>query len=89
MDGAIRQKLRVFVRHSLDEGGDEGEFSDQDSLFVSGRLDSLAMTRLVIFLEEVFNIDFGSLDFSAELVDSVDEMAQLVQAETSGRLKPA
>jgi acyl carrier protein len=71
-------KLREFLRQSLREAGDSSDFGDSESLFVSGRLDSLALTRLVLFMEEQFGIDFGRLDFSAELVDSVEAMAALV-----------
>lgn len=79
MNATERQQLRTFVRQCLDEAGDADDFSDADSLFVSGRLDSLALTRLVLFLEDRHGLDFGALDFSAELLDSIDAMAALVQ----------
>ena len=72
-------KLREFLRQSLAEAGDLADFDDRDSLFVSGRLDSLALTRLVLFMEDSFGIDFGRLDFSAELVDSVQDMVALLK----------
>ena len=85
MNANDRQQLRIFVRQCLDEGGDSGDFSDSESLFVSGRLDSLALTRMVLFLEEHHGLDFGAMDFSAELIDSVDAIAALVQpAATAG-----
>lgn len=85
MNASERQQLRTFIRQCLDEAGDAGDFSDSDSLFVSGRLDSLALTRLVLFMEDRHKLDFGALDFSAELLDSVDLMAALVRpAATAG-----
>lgn len=72
-------KLREFLRQSLAEAGDLADFDDRDSLFVSGRLDSLALTRLVLFMEDSYGIDFGRLDFSAELVDSVQDMVALLK----------
>lgn len=73
-------KLREFLQQSLAEAGDVAGFGDQESLFVSGRLDSLALTRLVLFMEDSFGIDFGRLDFSAELLDTVEAMLALLPA---------
>jgi acyl carrier protein len=39
-------------------------------------LDSLSVTRLVVFLEETFKVDFGSHPFDVAELDSV---AQIVQ----------
>lgn len=83
MDHAAKLKVREFLRHTLHDAGDQGELTDHGSLFVSGRLDSLAMTRLVLFLEECFQIDFGVVDFQVELIDSLNEIQTLVDAEAS------
>ncbi len=71
--------LRDFFRDCLNEVGDRADFTDADSLFASGRLDSLALTRLVLFLEAQFQVDFARVDFSADRVDSVDATLALLQ----------
>jgi len=83
MTPSEQQKLRQFLRERLDEAGDAGDLRDLDSLFVSGRLDSLTMTRLVLFLEDSFGVDFGAVDFDLELIDSVDAIRALVEGETA------
>lgn len=78
MDPLARQELRNFIGQCLSQAGDTDGFGDQDSLFVSGRLDSLALTQLVLFLETTWGIDFGALDFSAELIDTVVDIQALI-----------
>jgi hypothetical protein len=48
--------------------------------------DALAMTRLVLFLEDSFDIDFGSMDSAVDLVDSVNDSAALVDTQVASRL---
>ena len=52
MDSNEKNKLRSFLKSSLEEHHDQGELKDDDSLFVSGRLESLAMTNVVVYLEQ-------------------------------------
>jgi acyl carrier protein len=82
MTPSEQQKLRQFLRERLDEAGDADSFDDASSLFVSGRLDSLTMTRLVLFLEETFRVDFSAVNFEVELIDSVEAIAALKERET-------
>lgn len=78
MDTTAKIKLREFLMDRLHDAGDRHEFADDSSLFVSGRLDSLSMTRLVMFLEEAFEIDFADVDFDVELIDSVHDIQAFV-----------
>ena len=78
MDAIAKAKLRDFLRQSLDAAGDARDFSDDSSLFVSGRLDSLTMTRLVMFLEDTFGVDFADIEFDVELIDSAGAIQDLV-----------
>jgi acyl carrier protein len=77
MDLNERTKLRAFVDVLLSERDDPGGFSDSDSLFASGRLESLAAVQLVAFLEQQFEIDFSDVDFEMDRIDSVDLIATL------------
>lgn len=79
----LRQDLRAFLTQALSTHGDHAPFADDESLFLSGRIDSFTMMNLVVHLESTYGIDFGALDFDVTLVDTVDAMADLVQ--TRGR----
>ena len=80
MDNIARQQLRDFLGENLASAGDAHELGVGDSLFVSGRLDSLAMTRLVLYLEQAFGINFAEVDFDVDLIDSVEAIAALVDS---------
>lgn len=79
MDESALTQVRSFLGQALQEAGDASPLRDGDGLFSSGRLDSLALTQLVLFLEDRFQLDFGALDFSADLVDSVQAIGALLQ----------
>ncbi len=79
----VRESVRAHLRQALQDAGDSRPLRDDDALFSSGRLDSLALTQLVLFLEAQFQLDFGALDFSAELLDSVEVIEALVQPKVS------
>ncbi|MBF0487421.1 MAG: acyl carrier protein [Nitrospirae bacterium] len=74
MDTEKKSKLRTFIKSYLQEHGDTGDLKDDDSLFISARLDSLAMITLIAFLEQTFGVNFGDVDFDVELIDSVNEI---------------
>lgn len=78
MDLITRQQLRDHLTEALDKHGDRRAFGDDESLFLSGRLDSFAMMNLVIFLESSYGLDFSDFDFDIALLDSLDAIAHLV-----------
>lgn len=84
MDITARQKLRDFFVDALAKHGDHGELSDAESIFVSGRLDSFSMMNLVMFLEEAFGINFSDDEFDIDLLDSVDDLAALIDSKHAG-----
>jgi acyl carrier protein len=77
MDLNGKSKLRAFMDDLLRERDDTTGFEDTESLFASGRLESLAAVQLVAFLEEQFGIDFSNLDFEIDRIDSIDLIATL------------
>lgn len=81
MDTTAQQKLRDFLRETLEKHGDHNAFADDESLFVSGRLDSFSMMNLVMFLEEAFALDFSDFEFDVSLLDSVTAISALIAAK--------
>jgi len=75
-----RDKIRAFVRAQLKAAASRADFTDTDSLFVSGRLDSVSAVQFVVFLETEFGVDFTEQGFDVTLIDSVDAMMSLLQA---------
>lgn len=70
--------VREFVGSLLRRKGDANPFSDTDSLVLSGRLDSLDVLEIVVFLEKRYDFDFGDRPFDQQVVDSVHEITDLI-----------
>jgi acyl carrier protein len=73
-----RTAIRQFLQHLLGKKGDHQPFSDSDSLVFSGRLQSIDVVDVVVFLEEKWNIDFARLGFDTSQVDSVEAIDALI-----------
>jgi acyl carrier protein len=73
-----QDSVREFVASLLQRKGDTHPFTDTDSLVLSGRLDSLDVLEIVVFLEKQYAFDFGDRPFDQQLVDSVHEIKDLI-----------
>ncbi len=74
----VIDRLHDAIKALLADRGDHGPISPTESLFISGRLDSLAATEMIVLLETEFGIDVGSADFDVSSLDTLEEMEQLV-----------
>ena len=73
-EGIVSDKaeIRKFVRKLLVTNGDTAPLTDQDSLLLSGRLQSIDVVEIVMFLDQNYGIDITQADFEREQIDSVD-----------------
>lgn len=78
MNADERTRIRGFVEELLAERDDRAAFADAESLIRAGRLDSLAVVKLVAFLEQDFAVDFTRIEFDPERFDSIVEIAAMV-----------
>jgi acyl carrier protein len=76
MDVKARAKVTDFLRDLLLKKDDTESLADSESLFMSGRLDSLSQVELVVFLEQEFGLDFVDIDF--DRIDSIDAIGALI-----------
>ncbi len=74
-----KAEIREFVRELLARKGDAEPFADDESLILSGRLQSVEAVEVAVFLEEKFGVDFAKLGFDEEMIDTVDAISTLVQ----------
>ena len=74
-----RTEIHEFVQGLLTQSGDDQPLADQDSLLLSGRLQSIDAVEIVVFLEENFGIDFAQIGFDRDQIDSIDAIYALVQ----------
>jgi len=78
MSNQERSEVRAFISAALEKRGDTKSFSDNESLFLSGRLDSFNMVNLVMFLEKTYGINFDSIDFEVDIVDTIEMVMTLI-----------
>lgn len=79
MDPGDRIKIRAFLEQLLREHDDHAAFGDAESLIKTGRLDSLAVVKLVMFLEAEFAVDFARIEFGPQRFDTVEEIAGVIE----------
>lgn len=69
----------------LAQKGDERPLTDADSLFLSGRLQSIDAVEIVIFVEDRWGVDFSQVGFDESMIDSIGAIEALVERE--GKVK--
>jgi len=71
--------IRQFLHKLLSDKGDTQPFSDDGSLVLSGRLQSVDVVELTVFLEENFGVDFADMGLDLERIDTVDAISELIR----------
>ncbi|MGA2413955.1 MAG: acyl carrier protein [Candidatus Sulfotelmatobacter sp.] len=74
----IKDQIRQFVTEELAAAKGINEVTDDESLIDNGVVDSLGIFRLVTFLEENFGVKVADEEISAENLQSIDMIEQLV-----------
>jgi len=73
-------QIRDFVSDMLAERGKGGLPADDEPLFTSGLLDSLAATQLMLELESAHGIDLADADFDISKLDTLNDLETFVAA---------
>ena len=80
MGAEVRTQVRAFVTDLLTGKGDSQPLSDDDDLFLSGRLQSIDAVNIVLFVEEHFAIDFAKARLEMQQLGSVDAICAAIKA---------
>ena len=75
---STQAKIRNFLEKILNDKGDSSGFTDQQLLVTEGRLSSVDVITIVLFLEENYGIDFSDRPFDQNEFDSVESITALV-----------
>lgn len=75
--------IRGSIETILAARGQNGPVADTDSLFVSGRLDSLAATEVMMMLEAEYDLDLSDPDFDMSRLDTIADLTQLVMEKAA------
>lgn len=74
-DARLRGRVRDYLREDLFIEFGAGEIDDSDSLVAAGILDSLALVRLALWIEQTFQVEMDLGAFSPSEIDSVEKIA--------------
>lgn len=74
-----KTNLIDFLMRELHHSRRANPIQNDESLFLEGPLNSMNMMNLVLFLEDNFNVNFSNIDFSVELIDTIDRIEALVE----------
>ncbi|MAY60886.1 MAG: hypothetical protein CML29_01630 [Rhizobiales bacterium] len=81
MTATIIETVRRTVTDLLAERGMPIQIDDGESLFDSGKLDSMAAVNIMMKLEADFGIDLSDPDFDISQIDSVEGISELVSRQ--------
>ena len=74
----IRQAVHGFILKQFLPGEDPSELTDQTPLITGGILDSIRTLKLVVFLEDRFDVTVEAHEAGVENLDSVGQIARLI-----------
>jgi acyl carrier protein len=74
----IAKVVQHFILSEFLPGEDPSELSDRTPLITGGILDSISTLKLVVFLEEHFEIRIEAHEAGVEHLDSIGQIAALV-----------
>lgn len=78
-----QQEIRTFIEELLREKGDLRPIEDADSLMLSGRLESIDVLGIIMFLERRFGVNFARIGFDQANLDSIQLIAGVVRSHAS------
>jgi acyl carrier protein len=74
-----QDRIRAFIREDILFGATDVSLDD-DAPLLDGVLDSMALMRLVAFLEEEFDVELADEDITVENFKTVGNIARVVKA---------
>jgi acyl carrier protein len=77
----VKQAVKEYILKEFLPGENPAELTDSTPLITGGILDSLATIKLVVFLEERFQIKIQAHETMADYLDTVADIAQLVSSK--------
>ena len=77
----VKQTIREYILKEFLPGENPAALTDSTPLITGGILDSLATIKLVVFLEERFQVKIQAHETMVDYLDNLDQIAQLVHSK--------
>jgi acyl carrier protein len=81
----VLSRVKDYILQEFLPGAEAGELSESTPLISGGIMDSIATLRLVVFLQEEFDIELVAHDTDAENLDTLAHIVSLVESKLEGR----
>ncbi|MPZ47512.1 MAG: acyl carrier protein [Betaproteobacteria bacterium] len=81
MSDAVRAKVKEFILSAFLPGEDPNELKDDTPLISGGILDSIATLKLVMFIEETFNVQVQAHEADKEHLDTITDIVALIASK--------
>jgi acyl carrier protein len=75
----VAEQLVAFIAEET--GMSPDEFGQDTKLFSEGYVDSFAMTAIIVFIEETFDLSISQSDVTLAHFDTVESMAAFVRSQ--------
>lgn len=73
----IKEQVREFLERFIQE-----QYSDEDDFYLLGYVDSLFAMKLLVFIEQEFDIIIEDEDLNIKNISSVNSIAELIQTKS-------
>lgn len=80
LNEAERKTVR-FIESLLAKRGKPIEFALDESLLLSGKLDSLSIAQIIVFLEQNFAFDLSKIQFDSSTFESAEKILRYCKSE--------
>ena len=77
----IKEAIKSYILDEFLPGENPAELTDSTPLITGGILDSLARIKLVVFLEERFQIQIQEHETMVDYLNTISDMGQLVRSK--------
>ena len=77
----IRQVVHAYILDQFLKGEDPEDLTDQTPLITGGILDSIRTLKLVVFLEDRFDVTVEAHEAGVENLDSVGSITRLIEGK--------
>jgi acyl carrier protein len=74
----IREAVHAYILDQFLRGEDPSELTDQTPLITGGILDSIRTLKLVVFLEDKFQVIVEAHEAGVDNLDSVGQIAKMI-----------
>ncbi len=74
----MKDQLKRYIAHELLKDSDR-VIDDNEAIISSGLIDSFNLVDLALFIEDTFDVRVDDAELTADVFDSVSELAALIQ----------